>query len=159
MCKCNGESVDHLLIHCPIASYLWSMILVLFRVSWVIPKSVVELWACWEGLFGCHRNGHTWMVIPHCLMWCIWRERNSWSFEDTEISMHNLKFFFFRTLLNWLPATRNLSLFCIIDLLDLCNFCNYCLTQYISCIIGWLIFSDLYNLITYQKRNFSFAHT
>ena len=49
MCKCNGEYVDHLLLHCPIASNLWSMISVLFQVSWVMLKSVVELLACWQG--------------------------------------------------------------------------------------------------------------
>ena len=30
MYKCNGESVDHLLLHCSIASDLWPMILGLF---------------------------------------------------------------------------------------------------------------------------------
>ena len=32
MCKCNGESVDHLMLHCPIISDLWSMIFGLFGV-------------------------------------------------------------------------------------------------------------------------------
>ena len=58
MCKCNGKSVDHLLLHCLVATDLWSMVLGLFGVSWVLPKSVVELLACWLGRFGCHRNGH-----------------------------------------------------------------------------------------------------
>ena len=88
------------------------------------------------------------MVIPYCLMWCIRRERNSRIFEDTKSSMHDLKLFFIRTILNWLSANRNLSLFFIIDLIDLCNFC-----QYISCILGWLnFFFNFYNLITYQKK-------
>ena len=91
MCKCNGEFVDHLLLHCPIASDLWSMILGYFGVYWVMPKYVVELLVCWQGRCGRHWNGHIWMVISHCLMWCIWRERNSKSFEDTESSMSNLK--------------------------------------------------------------------
>ena len=64
MCKCNGEYVDHLLLHFPVASNLWSMISVLFQVSWVMLKSVVELLACWQGHFGHLRNGHIWMVIP-----------------------------------------------------------------------------------------------
>ena len=45
MYKCNGESVDHLLLHCSIALDLWSMILGLFGVHWVMPKSVIELLA------------------------------------------------------------------------------------------------------------------
>ena len=54
MCKSNGESVDHLLLHCLAATDLWSMVLSLFGVSWVMPKSVVELLACWQGRFGHH---------------------------------------------------------------------------------------------------------
>ena len=41
MCKCNGEMVDHLFLHCQVARDLWSMVLYLFGVSWVMPKSVV----------------------------------------------------------------------------------------------------------------------
>ena len=93
-------------------------------VYWVMPKSVVELLACWQGWFGYHRNDHTWMVIPHCMIWCIWREWNSMSFEDTESSIPDLKLFFFRTLLDWLSTMRNLSLFSIVYLLDLSNLCN-----------------------------------
>ena len=32
MCKRNGESVDQLLIHCPIAFDLWSMVFTLFGI-------------------------------------------------------------------------------------------------------------------------------
>ena len=56
MCKRNGESVDHLLIHCPIAFDLKSMVFTLFGIHWVMPKTVMELLACWQGKFGRHRN-------------------------------------------------------------------------------------------------------
>ena len=56
MCKCNGESVYRLFLHCPVAMDLWSMVLGLFKVSWVMPKSVVGLLASWQGRFGCHRK-------------------------------------------------------------------------------------------------------
>ena len=41
MCKCNGESVDHLFLHCLVAMDLWSMVLGLFGVSWVMPQCIV----------------------------------------------------------------------------------------------------------------------
>ena len=75
MCKCNGESIDHLFLHCPVAMNLWSMILGLFGVNWVMPQSIVGLLACWQGWLGRHQNGHIWIIVPHCLMWCLWRER------------------------------------------------------------------------------------
>ena len=77
MCKRNGESVDHLLIHCPLAFDLWSLVFTLFCIHWIMPKTVVELLACWQGKFGRHRNAAIWVAVPHCLMWCIWRERNN----------------------------------------------------------------------------------
>ena len=86
----NGEFVDHLFIHCPVAKDLWSMVLGLSGVICVMPKSVVELLASWQDRFGRHRNEHIWMVIPHCLMWRLWRERNSRYFKDKERSMPGL---------------------------------------------------------------------
>ena len=45
MCKRAGETINHLLLHCPIGRELCSMMCTLFWVSWVMPKDVVELLA------------------------------------------------------------------------------------------------------------------
>jgi hypothetical protein len=37
MCKKNKESVDHLLIHCEVATYLWHYVFTLFGMEWVMP--------------------------------------------------------------------------------------------------------------------------
>ena len=34
------------------------------------------------------------MVVPHCLLWCIWMERNSRCFEDIERSMLDISSYF-----------------------------------------------------------------
>ena len=124
MCKCNGESVDHLFLHCLIAIDLWSMVLGLFGVSWVMPKLVGELLACWQGQFGHHRNGHIRITVLHCLMWCLQRERNNMCFEDTKRSIPDLKLFFFRTFLDWLSTSYETNHSPIFDFLDSCNFCT-----------------------------------
>jgi hypothetical protein len=49
MCKVDGESVDHLLLHCPYAKELWDMIFGLFGLQWVMPKTVLDLMYCWHG--------------------------------------------------------------------------------------------------------------
>ena len=106
MCKRNGKSVDHLFLHCPFAMDLWSMVLGLFGVTWVMLHTVLGLLGCWQGSFDRHRNGYIWSIIPHCLMWCLWRERNSRCFEDIERSIPDLKLLFFRTLGDWLFALQ-----------------------------------------------------
>ena len=92
----------------------------------LIPKKAcaIELFACWQSRFGRHRNGDIWMVVPHCLMWCIWKERNSRCFEDNERSMPDLKLLVFRTLLEWFSVWRNHHFSSFLDFLDLCNLCN-----------------------------------
>jgi hypothetical protein len=47
MCKRNGESVDHLLLHCDVASAIWSAFFSRFGLSWVMPRRVVDLYDCW----------------------------------------------------------------------------------------------------------------
>ena len=51
-----------------------------------------------QGKFVRHCNGVIWMAAPHCLMWCIWWERNNRCFEDSEMIVADPKLFFFRTL-------------------------------------------------------------
>jgi hypothetical protein len=43
MGKSGGESVNHLLLHCPITLDLWDMVFSLFGVSWVMPKGLEDL--------------------------------------------------------------------------------------------------------------------
>ena len=99
------------------------LVLGLFGVSWVMPHMVLGLLGCWQGSFGRHRNGYIWSIIPHYLMWCLWRERNCRCFEDYESSISDLKLLFFRTLRDWLFALQSQSFPSFIDFLDSCNFC------------------------------------
>ena len=39
--------------------------------SWVMPKQVVELLACWLRGVGRHRSASVWDVIPWFIMWSI----------------------------------------------------------------------------------------
>ena len=47
MCKSNGEFVDHLLLHCPIAIDLWDMLPCLLGVTWVMSLSVRDMLESW----------------------------------------------------------------------------------------------------------------
>jgi hypothetical protein len=45
MCKRNGESTNHLL-HFDVAYAIWIAFFSCFGLSWVMPRRVVDLYAC-----------------------------------------------------------------------------------------------------------------
>ena len=94
MRKQNGETIDHLLIHGPIAQELWNMVCSLFG----------RIGSC-HVVFNRHRTTVIWSMIPYCLMWGIWGERNTHTFEGNERSIHHLKLLFFQTLFEWATAS------------------------------------------------------
>jgi hypothetical protein len=46
MCKRNGKSVDYLLLYCEVACAIWNVFFNRFGLSWVMPRRVVDLYAC-----------------------------------------------------------------------------------------------------------------
>uniref|UniRef100_A0A7N2M263 Importin N-terminal domain-containing protein n=1 Tax=Quercus lobata TaxID=97700 RepID=A0A7N2M263_QUELO len=90
MCCCDGESVDHLLLHCPVTHSLWTFMLQAFGIHWVMPGSVAGLLSCWHQWLGKH-NLDIWNLVLGCLMWIVWLERNRRSFEDIEKTLDELK--------------------------------------------------------------------
>ena len=117
LCKEDGETIDHLFLHCKVARELWNSVFNLFGVAWVMPRKVVELLWCWQGSLDRHRE--IWKATPHCLMWCLWRERNARTFEDCERNIVDLKLLFFRSLYEWIRATGLFSS-SFIEFFDLC---------------------------------------
>lgn len=93
MCQCYKEMVDHLLIHCDGAYQLWSFVFWYFGVSaWSVD------WV--DELVGEH-SFDIWNLIPLCLVWCIWRERNICTFEHVESSGDQLLASFVGTSYDW----------------------------------------------------------
>jgi hypothetical protein len=91
MCKKSGESIVHLLLHCEVAMEVWNMVCQLFGVMWVMPDSVMDCLGSWRAQKGNRTVLQTWRMVPLCVMWCIWRERNARNFEDREIGLLELK--------------------------------------------------------------------
>ena len=50
------ESVNHLLLHCPLAFELRTMVWNLFGLLWVMSQSVTNLFSAWQGHFGKNQN-------------------------------------------------------------------------------------------------------
>ena len=94
------------------------------------------------------------LIVPICLMWCLWWERNSRCFEDNERSIPNLKLFFFRTLLDWLVAMLNQSFSSFLDFLDSSNFCTWIVDPlYTLCELRCSFFDINKNYYLSKKKN------
>jgi hypothetical protein len=103
MCKKDEESIDHLLLHCDCAQILWNAFFTRFDLAWVMPRGVVNLLHCWWSE-GRSSSVVAWKMVPLCIMWCLWSERNGRFFEDSERSMEELLHLFFTTLFTWVAA-------------------------------------------------------
>jgi hypothetical protein len=100
MCRKGWETGEHLLIHCALASDLWSAVLRPFGVCWVFPNSITDLLYGWFNSFG-KPDSIIWNLVPLCLMWTIWRERNHCTFDDMEHSTPKLVELFYGLLFDW----------------------------------------------------------
>ena len=56
MCQRRGETVDHLLIHHDVAYDLWSFVIRMIRIYWVLPRRLVDLLSGRWNWFGKHSS-------------------------------------------------------------------------------------------------------
>jgi hypothetical protein len=40
-------------------------------LTWVMPRKVLGLFACWKWLSGSPQSAAVWKIIPPYLLWCI----------------------------------------------------------------------------------------
>ena len=65
-----------------------------------IANIVVSLLFAWRNWLGNH-SSNVWNMVLACLMWWVSKERNAWTFEDTERPIYLLKNLLARTLFEW----------------------------------------------------------
>ena len=123
MCKNSWALEGHLLLRYSYAYNLWMFVFSLFGVSWVMPKQLVDLLACWNrGVSGRCWAVVIWGAIPQCIMWTILRKQNLKTFNGEEHSIIELKRFFLLPLFDWMTALSSPSIPSFWEFLDLCSF-------------------------------------
>ena len=91
MCKKSGKSIDNLLLHCKLTRELRSSLIQLFGVAWVMSRWIRDLLVSRRGQLGQCMVLELWRLDPLCLLLCIWRKKNTRSFEGREMAMLELK--------------------------------------------------------------------
>ena len=154
MCCCNGETIDHLLLHCPVAGVLWSWIFQAFGVHWALSGTIADLLFSWWNGLGRH-SSDIWNIVPVCLMWTIWKERNQRTFEDVSILDRQILEGFILNLFDWSRVwgfSNSTSISDFISSLFLISHDVYpwCVSVHILCTLH---FFNIISSITYQKKN------
>ena len=100
MCGSVGETVDQLFLHCGVVREIWSFVFRSFGVVWVLPERIMELLFGWWNWFAKTSLG-VWNLVPSCLMWTIWQERNSRTFKNIESFVGKIMESCFGSLFDW----------------------------------------------------------
>ncbi|KAG5577465.1 hypothetical protein H5410_057599 [Solanum commersonii] len=66
-----------------------------------MPEHTSDLLSCWIRRGGCKTQKRWWKLIPSCIWWSVWRERNGRCFEDKSNSIHKVKWNCLVSLLFW----------------------------------------------------------
>ncbi|RVW51835.1 putative ribonuclease H protein [Vitis vinifera] len=91
LCMEQGESADHLFLHCSVTLGLWHRLFQLAKMDWVPPKSISDMMFINYKDFGKSKRGLVlWQNACIDLIWVVWRERNARIFEDKAKNSENL---------------------------------------------------------------------
>jgi hypothetical protein len=69
-----------------------------------MPQTVLDLLTTWGAFFGHGLAKKVWRLVPHSVLWSIWRERNARLFEDVETVMVVLRKRVLNTLYLWIAS-------------------------------------------------------
>ncbi|WMV13364.1 hypothetical protein MTR67_006749 [Solanum verrucosum] len=117
LCKELCENVDHILLHCNLATRLWEDIFRWFGFSWIMPRIVKELMLSWKSRAR-RRRHKIWSVTPFALTWDIWIERNGRAFEGVEMSLAQLSSSLQSLIFFW---STHVVLVCELVVADVCS--------------------------------------
>ncbi|OVA20230.1 Reverse transcriptase zinc-binding domain [Macleaya cordata] len=109
MCRMNAESVNHLMIHCPIASEVWNIFFDGFGVRWAMHKDVSQLFQERLNKSFSKEGNHLWRLLPYAVTWTLWNERNQRIFEDSERNIHQLILDIKASLFFWSTSSKNMN--------------------------------------------------
>jgi hypothetical protein len=85
-----------------------------------MPQTVLDLLTTWGAFFGHGLAKKVWQLVPHCVLWSIWREQNARLFEDVETVMVVLRKRVLNTLYLWIASRLcHLGVSTFVDFLNL----------------------------------------
>ena len=133
----------------------------MFGIQWVMLKEVASLLFTWRNWLG-KQFSNIWNMVPTCLMWKIWRERNTHTFEDIERPLDLLKSLLVGNLFEWSCIWVYTSCTSISDFLESVNIYIYIyffwfvvIVSSIECSSSWIRcnFYSIKSLLPIKKKS------
>ncbi|XP_028104944.1 uncharacterized protein LOC114303962 [Camellia sinensis] len=90
LCKTEEESLNHLLLSCPVVWKLWSDMVKWWDLVWVVPGTVEGLLHWWAGYKFKKEIQPLWKVVPVAVVWSIWKARNDCLFHQKSVEGFDL---------------------------------------------------------------------
>jgi len=82
LCGEGEESTLHLMLHCEVASKVWSKLMTWMEVWFINPPNIFIHWECWSRWEHKKRIRKGLWLIWTTTVWAIWRARNNIIFNE-----------------------------------------------------------------------------
>lgn len=81
LCNRNGESISHLLIHCPFSWEVWCELAKDIGTTFITPSDLLGLLGGWHSSTFNVFGKQVWRFVSIAICWTIWKDRNSRVFK------------------------------------------------------------------------------
>ena len=85
------ETVNHLFLHCRITNILWNVFINQKDMKKVMPRKVMQTLKLWSSYASITGHKERWKIIPACIWWSMWKERNLRCFQNKSNSIQKIK--------------------------------------------------------------------
>ncbi|WMV38706.1 hypothetical protein MTR67_032091 [Solanum verrucosum] len=100
-CHEKEETNNHLFLHCRVTAQIWYLFQSIIQDPWVVPEHTADLLNCWMRRGGSKTQKKWWNLVPSCIWWSIWKERNNRCFKNITNPMQKVKENCINTLYFW----------------------------------------------------------
>ena len=115
LCKSEGESANHLFMHCRFAKAIWDHFFEKLHWQWVMPGTIYDLFWQWTPVGLGELGKYFWRCLIHAVLWGIWRERNLGIFEGRSRSCNEVIDSIIQEVGSWLLVSKEFLGLSLVD--------------------------------------------
>lgn len=91
LCGEHAETINQLFLHCTRTDQIWRMFIRLQGIRWVKPWSTKGVLSSWDRDGKSSDKEKRWKLVPPCIQWTLWKDRNNRSSENVQNSLQKIK--------------------------------------------------------------------